>query len=331
MNFTGIKKLLIIRLSSLGDILLSTPLIRSIKVKYPDVSIDFILKSQYKDILLLNDYLSNIIEYKTGKNDKKNLFDQLRKNNYDLVIDLQNNLRSWEIRRQLNTKCVKFNKRTLDKFLLVKFKINRLKDAPQIPVRYAQSAKDFSLDENGLDLFIPNNAAAQLIDEDKYIGFAPGSRHYTKMWLKEFYIELGNMLVKEGYKIVLFGGKDDLQTCYYLSTKIPGSINLSNDDKIFNIAADMRRCKAVVCNDSGLMHAACALHVPVLAFFGSTVKEFGFTPYKNKSAVLENEGLYCRPCSHIGRDKCPEKHFKCMKELTPESAFDKLKLLLNPR
>ena len=331
MDFTGIKKLLIIRLSSLGDILLTTPLIRSIKIKYPDISIDFLLKDQYKDILLFNHYLSKVIEYKSGKNDKKILFNQIRNNNYDLIIDLQNNFRSWEIRRQLNAKSVKFNKRTLDKFLLVKFKINKLKDAPQIPVRYSQSLSDFSLDENGLDLFIPKNASAQLIDEEKYIGFAPGSRHFTKMWLKEYYIELGNMLVKEGYKVVLFGGKDDLQMCYYLSTKIAGSINLSNDNKVFNIAADMKRCEAIVCNDSGLMHVACALRVPVLAFFGSTVKEFGFSPYKNKNVVMENEGLYCRPCSHIGRDRCPEKHFKCMKELTPESAFEKLKLLLNSK
>ncbi len=331
MDFTGIKKLLIIRLSSLGDILLSTPLIRSIKIKYPDISIDFLLKEQYKEILLFNHYLSNVIEYKTGKIDKKNLIGLLRKNNYDLVIDLQNNFRSGKINRKLNVKFVKFNKRTLDKILLVKFKINKLKDAPQIPVRYSQSLTDFSLDDNGLDLFIPKNTSTQLIDEELYIGFAPGSRHYTKMWLKEYYIELGNMLVKEGYKVVLFGGKDDLQICYYLSSKITGSINLSNDNRVINIAADMKRCKAVVCNDSGLMHVACALKIPVLTFFGSTVKEFGFTPYKNKSVVVENEGLYCRPCSHIGKDKCPEKHFKCMKELTPESAFDKLKLLLNTK
>ena len=331
MDFTGIRKLLIIRLSSLGDILLTTPLIRSIKIKRPDIQIDFILKKQYKDILLHNHYLSNVIEYKNGRSDKQNLFVQLKNNNYDFVIDLQNNFRSREIRKKIKAKPVKFNKRTLEKFLLVKFKINKLKDAPQIPVRYSQALTDFCLDENGLDLFIPKNTPAQLIDEDKYIGFAPGSRHYTKMWLKDFYIELGGMLVKDGYKVVLFGGKDDLQLCYNLSTKIPGSINLSTDDKVFKIAADMKRCIAVVCNDSGLMHVACALNVPVLAFFGSTVKEFGFTPYKNKSIVMENEGLYCRPCSHIGRDNCPEVHFRCMKELTPKSAYDKLILLLNSK
>jgi ADP-heptose:LPS heptosyltransferase len=91
----------------------------------------------------------------------------------------------------------------------------------------------------------------------------------------------------------------------------------------------MKKCKAVICNDSGLMHTACAVGTPVLTFFGSTVKEFGFTPYRNKNLILENNSLSCRPCSHIGRDKCPKNHFKCMKELTPEIVFNKLNQLLN--
>ena len=149
------------------------------------------------------------------------------------------------------------------------------------------------------------------------------------MWLKDYYVELGNLLYKDGYKVVLFGGESDLQICYDLSIKIPGSINLSNDDQLFKTAADMKKCTALVCNDSGLMHVACAVKVPVFAFFGSTVREFGFTPYKNKNLIMENEGLSCRPCSHIGREKCPKKHFKCMTDLKPQIAFDKLKLFLN--
>ncbi len=331
MDFTGVSRLLIIRLGSLGDILLATPLIRSIKLKHENISIDFILKEQYRNLLLHNPYLSNVIVYKNSRSERKKLLHSLRNSSYDFVIDLQNNLRSAEIRRNIKARSVRFNKRTLDKMLLVKFKINKLKDAPQIPVRYAQTLPDFYLDDKGLDLFFPKSTPSQLIDEDKYIGFAPGSRHQTKMWLKEYYVELGNMLTRDGYKVVIFGGKDDLQTCYYLSTKIPGSINLSNDDRIFNTAADIKKCMAIVCNDSGLMHTACALSIPVLAVFGSTVKEFGFTPYKNKSMIFENEDLYCRPCSHIGRDKCPQQHFRCMKELTPVKAYEKLKLLLNTK
>ena len=91
----------------------------------------------------------------------------------------------------------------------------------------------------------------------------------------------------------------------------------------------MKECKAIVCNDSGLMHTACAMKVPVLALFGSTIREFGFTPYNNKNLILENKTLSCRPCTHIGRENCPKNHFKCMLELSPGDAYNKLIELIN--
>jgi heptosyltransferase-2 len=203
-----------------------------------------------------------------------------------------------------------------------------MQDSPQIPVRYAQVLKNFQLDNEGLDFFLPASVKSHLIDFDRYVGFIPGSRHFTKMWLKDYYAELGNLLMKNGYLIVLFGGKSDLQICYELSIKIPGSINLCNDNKIFETAIDMKKCRAIVSNDSGLMHLACSLHLNVLAFFGSTVKEFGFTPYGCSSQIMENKGLYCRPCSHIGRETCPQEHFRCMLELKPQAAFEKLNSFL---
>ena len=149
------------------------------------------------------------------------------------------------------------------------------------------------------------------------------------MWPEEYYIKLGKLLNENGYRIVLFGGRNDLDVCQKISTSIPDSINLCNEDDVLQTAADMKKCEAVTCNDSGLMHVACAVNVPVLAFFGSTVKEFGFTPYKNYNSILENNSLSCRPCSHIGRESCPKGHFKCMLELKPGQAFEKLMLLIN--
>ena len=329
MNLSKIKSILIIRLSSLGDILLTTPLIRSIKEQYGSISIDFVLREQYFDLLKFNPNINTLFIYPNDAEKKINLFNDLSKRNYDLVIDLQNNFRSAEIRRKLRVRSVKFNKRTLDKFLLVKFKINRLTNARQIPMRYAESLHNFTLDEKGLDLFLPENINSVLNMNEKYIGIAPGSRHFTKMWLKEYYIDLCKMLSYDGYKIVLFGGKSDVDLCKELTEQIAGSINLCSKDDIITIAVNMKKCDAVVCNDSGLMHAASAMGVPVLAVFGSTVKEFGFTPYKSKSLILENKSLSCRPCSHIGRSSCPKKHFNCMTELTPGAAYSKLKELLN--
>lgn len=328
MDLSGKKNILVIRLSSLGDILLTTPFIRSINKKYPDIKIDFILKEQYREILQFNPYISKVYEFKKSSKDRRLLFKTIKKNKYDLVIDLQNNFRSSRIRRMIHAPAVKFKKRTLAKFLLVKFKYNLLREAPPIPNRYAQVLDNFKLDDEGLDFHLPGSATSQLGDFNKYIGFAPGSRHFTKMWPLQYFAELGNLLMSKGYLVVLFGGKSDLQICYELSVKIPGAINLCNDDKIFNTAIDMKKCRAVVCNDSGLMHIACSLKISVLAIFGSTVKEFGFMPYNCKGSVLENIGLYCRPCTHIGKESCPEDHFRCMLELSSQSAFDKLNTML---
>jgi heptosyltransferase-2 len=328
LDLSGKKSILIIRLSSLGDILLTTPLLRTINKKFPDIKIDFILKEQYKEILQFNPYISKVYEYKTGPGEKRTLFRTLKKNRYDLVIDLQHNFRSSRIRRAVSAPAVKFNKKTISKFLLVNFKYNRLRYSAPIAQRYAEVLDNFQLDEDGLDFYLPQSTKSQLGDFNKYIGFAPGSRHLTKMWPKQYYAELGNLLMSKGYLIVLFGGKSDLQICYELSIKIPGSINLCNDNKIFDTAIDMKKCRAIVCNDSGLMHIACSLKVFVLAIFGSTVKEFGFMPYNCNGLVLENLGLYCRPCTHVGRESCPEEHFRCMMELSSQSAFEKLNTIL---
>ena len=135
-------------------------------------------------------------------------------------------------------------------------------------------------------------------------------------------------LTQNGYTIVLFGGKIDKDICAELVDKISGAINLSNNDELLQTAADMKLCKAIVCNDSGLMHTASATGTKVIAIFGSTVKEFGFAPYNCSNLILENNSLTCRPCSHIGRSNCPKKHFNCMKSIKPEFVFEKLKSLL---
>ncbi len=324
MNFNSLEKILIIRLSSLGDILLTTPFIRSLRDTNPKLKINFLLRQKYNDVLEKNPYISGIFFYESRKQTVNELINSLRQENFDIVIDLQNNFRSYKIRKSLNIPVFKFQKRTFDKFLLVNFKINRLKNAPQIPIRYAGSIDNFKLDESGLDLLTDKIPSEKLDESNNLIGFAPGSRHFSKMWPKEYFIKLGEKLVNNGFKIVLFGGKSDVNICNEISSGLKNSINLCRDDDLLQIAANMEKIKLLVCNDSGMMHVASAVKVPVAAIFGSSVKEFGFTPYKNKNLILENKLLSCRPCSHIGRERCPKGHFKCMLEITPELAFNEI-------
>lgn len=327
-ELSKIKKLLIIRLSSLGDILLTTPFVRAIKTQFPDLKIDMLIRDEYADVIKLNPYIDNKFLFKKDDKSNSDLIEQLRNIGYDLIIDLQNNLRSKKIISSLKIRNVKFHKKSFDKFLLVNFKINRLKVAPPIPVRYSNTIQSLKLDEQGLDLFTDKSVNAELIGNENLIGFCPGARHFTKRWQKEYFIELGNKLAQNGYTIILFGGKIDKEICAELENKISSAIDLSNNDDLLQTAADMKLCKAVVCNDSGLMHTASAVGSKVIAIFGSTVKEFGFTPYNCSNLILENNSLTCRPCSHIGRSNCPKKHFDCMKSIKPEFVFEQLKTFL---
>lgn len=324
MHLNNREKILIIRLSSLGDILLTTPIIRTLKNTYPASKINFLLKQKYNDVLVKNPNLSKIFLYKSEKDGFEQLLKAMNQEKFDFVIDLQNNLRSYKIRQNLKVPGVKFHKNSYKKFLLVNFKINFLKNALQIPERYAKSIQNLELDAFGLDLFTDKSPSEKLNGADSYIGFAPGSRHFTKMWPKEYFVELGEKLLNIGYKIVLIGGKSDIKVCDEIYSNLKHAINLCNDNDLLQTAADMKKLKLLVCNDSGMMHVASAVKIPVAVIFGSSVKEFGFTPYRNKNLILENNSLFCRPCSHIGRERCPKGHFKCMLDITPDFAFNEI-------
>lgn len=325
-DISELKKVLIIRLSSMGDILLTTPLIRSIRKQNKDAQIDFVLREEFFDILKDNPHLTNVYKYSKQSSGKKELLRSLKSNKYELIIDLQNNKRSTGLTSQLQGKVVWFKKNSLKKFLLVRFKINLLKGLPQIAVRYAQSA-GIKLDDDGLEIFTNETADQRLKLNDKYIGLCPGAKHFTKRWIKEYFIELGKKLEGDGFKVLLFGGPDEIELCENIANELPDSLNLC-DESILKTAINMKMCKAVYTNDSGTMHLASAVKVPVIAFFGSTVREFGFYPYKAKSVELEIDNLKCRPCTHIGRKSCPLTHFNCMKQITPELAFGSLQKIL---
>ncbi len=324
-DFKKIQKVLVIRLSSLGDILLTTPLVRSLKAKYPHVEIHFLLREQYAGIYKHNPHISRLIYY----SESPELTAGLLKENYDLVIDLQSNFRSARITAFLDRPYTRFKKSSVRKFLLVNLKVNMLRDFPPIPERYCEPMEGCLLDGNGLE-FHPDPSAVSPLEKGKeYICFCPGSRHFTKMWPPEYFIEFGAKLTAQGKTVILLGGASDKEICANIASQIPGSMDLSGRDDISEMAANMKMCQAAVCNDSGLMHLACALNIPVLVFFGSTVKELGFTPYKNKSIILEDNTLKCRPCSHIGRSECPMGHFKCMRNLTPSIAEESLMKIIS--
>lgn len=140
------------------------------------------------------------------------------------------------------------------------------------------------------------------------------------------------MLASNGYKVGLIGGKADKEICSEIINSTKHDINdYSGAERITETLEYINKAIVVISNDSAAMHIAAARNKPVITIFGSTVREFGFEPYKVPHKLIEVAELSCRPCTHIGRAECPKKHFKCMKEIEPEEVYKSALKLINSR
>ncbi|MFH0990183.1 MAG: lipopolysaccharide heptosyltransferase II [bacterium] len=345
----SINKTLVIRFSSIGDVILASPLLRVLRKQYPSSQIDFVTKKEFADLVKTNPNLNYTYEFEPSKGFEglKALKAKIRAEGYDLIIDIHDSLRSRYLRSIRGVKKIAvINKRVMQRSILLMMKKNLYGEVVPVADRYIEPVKDLGVtnDGKGLEIHIPDEAAfgvsasvgrLRLNQYEKVVGLCPGARHYTKRWPVERFIELGSQLaMKQDAKILLFGGPDDAQ----LTSSIVDKINRKTDANrafsfggslnLLETAAAMEYCDLLVTNDSGLMHVAVARQKKVLAIFGSTVEEFGFFPYSSGSVVIQHEGLYCRPCSHVGRMVCPEKHFRCMIEISPQEVFNRAAELL---
>jgi heptosyltransferase-2 len=337
-----IEKILIIRLSSIGDILLSTPFIRQVRQKFPGSQIDYVIKDVYKDLIKHNPHINQIYTVRTDdtNSDLIELKQTLEKQSYNIVFDLHNNLRSNFLKRGINAEKIRsIRKGKIKQSLLVWFKINKYDEEISIPERYLAVAKDFDVEDDGkgLEIFLDDTAIESAeektisndIDLNKsFVCLAPGAGFFTKRWPdKKFKQLINNICEKEKLPIVVFGGTEDQKIGAELGQSNK-SVDFCGKLSLLETAYIISKGNALVSNDSGLMHMATAVHTPVLAIFGSTVRELGFFPYRSESRVIENIDLSCRPCSHIGRHKCPKGHFKCMEDIPAERVYEELSQLL---
>jgi len=305
------KKILIIRFSSLGDIILSFPLVNALKKEYPECEIHFLTKEAYEPLIKLNPKVSKIFLYRGQPLGE--LKNEIKNENYDLVLDIHKNFRSKLVTSFAGLNVKRYKKDSFKKFLLVKFKINLFKKIIPVYLKYINSfGTDFGdkySDFTSTELHFEKQRRFDF----NYIVLAPSSKHFTKTYPKEKYAEL---VKKLSYKVILIGDntETDLAICNYLNEQT-GSVDLCGKLNYPELANIIYNSEFVITNDSAIMHFAEALGKKVKAFFGSTVKEFGFFPQLKNSIVLENNNLKCRPCTHIGLPACPLGHFKCMNEI----------------
>lgn len=334
-------KTLIIRFSSVGDIVLSSPLIRALRRKEPDGQIDFLVKDAYADLVRHNPNITHVLSFPSDGNaaDLLVLRRKIMAERYDRILDIHDSLRSrivsiggGDVRR--------INKRKLARFILVHCKrdfYSFFGGSPGVADRYLETVEDLGIanDDDGLDLFLPPEATAaarHIIDASgidphlPFIGVCPSARHFTKMWPPERYAMAASRLAEQFHAgVLLLGAHDERNRCVMIADAIRQSspavhtIVAAGRTVLSETAALMDACMLVLTNDTGLMHIAVARKRPVVAVFGSTTRQLGFFPVGRNACVVERPSLNCRPCSHIGRKECPLGHFHCMLDIEPDA------------
>jgi ADP-heptose:LPS heptosyltransferase len=317
-------KVLVIRFSSIGDIVLTSPVMRCMHEQIPGIEIHYVTKKNYESILSSNPFITKCFVL---ENDLSSLIDQLKKENYDYVIDLHNNLRSFWVKLMLGKIAFTVSKSNFKKMLMVKLKIRSI-GVEHVVERYLKTVKRLGVknDGKGLNYFIPVKDEIPISDLPLthihgYVGLVIGAKHNTK---KMPFEKLQTLCRKIPVPIVLLGGNEDAATAEKIRETDP--IKVYNACGKFNLnqsASLVKQAKYIITHDTGLMHIAAALQKNIISVWGNTIPGFGMYPYFGSlqygtNTSIEVKGLPCRPCSKLGFEKCPKKHFKCMIEINPD-------------
>ncbi len=321
-------KILIIRFSSIGDIVITSPVIRCVRKKYPDAEIHFLTKKEHQSLVDSNPYIN---EVKLLKDSFWETVKDVRMQQYDLIIDLHKNIRTQLIKIFAGGKSISFNKINFEKWLMVNFKINRL---PKIHLvdRYFDALKKLGIenDGEGLDYFIAKTDLETITNfdftYDKYITWAIGAKQKTKQFPAH---KIAEALLQPEFQekiIVLIGGKEDMAKANKICTLVNSHrlFDLTGKLTIGQSAAMIQKSALLITNDTGMMHIGAALKKPTISIWGNTIPEFGMYPYYGSNNVqhefVETDlKLSCRPCSKLGFEECPKEHFKCMNEIKTAS------------
>lgn len=330
-------RILIIHTAFIGDIVLSTPLIKKIKDTYPDSDITYVTTPSGEAILKNNPHLNNIIVYdKRGEHKGISgvwqLGKRLRYENFNMVITphryLRSSILSWLSRSPIRkgydiasgsclfTEKIKYDRTKHEVEKLLSFVAPENKKRYEIELYPGEKEK-----MKGDNLWKEN-----LLEDKKVVVLAPGSKWFTKQWPVEYFNKLAESLKKlSNVRLIVVGGKDEIN----LPIEKENIIDMRGKTSLLELADILSRADVVVTNDSSPIHIASAFKKPrIFALFGPTIEKFGFFPWSLNSKVFQVDGLKCRPCGIHGGKSCPEKHFKCMRDILPEEVFNEIKKYL---
>lgn len=312
-------KILVIRFSSIGDIILTSPVLRCLKKQRPEAEIHFLTKAQFRDLVAHSPYVDKVhaLEGELGE-----VLPTLKKEGFTEIIDLHHNLRTIKVKRALGVPAHSFPKLNIEKWMLVNLKRDRM---PRIHIvdRYLSTVEHLGVknDGEGLDLFIPPEREVPLTalpesHRNGYVALCIGGAHFTKRLPEHKLIELASRITGP---IVIIGGPEDQPVARAIADAVGArAFDATGKYDLLGSASLIKQAKSTITHDSGAMHVAAAFRKNTVSIWGNTVPSFGMGPYipqhPERAHIMEVTGLPCRPCSKIGFDACPRGHFRCMEK-----------------
>lgn len=343
---TNPKRILVFQTAFLGDVILTLPMIQVLHDRYPDAKIDVVTTPVAAEFLFNHPAISEIIKYDKRKTQKglKGMLAMaifLRRRSYDLAVVPHRSLRTTLImarssipqRIGFSTAAASFLYHHIARYDKTQHEVERnlsLLTPLGIDIRQKElpSLYPSQQDKHFIDRFLFER---EILVQDNLIAIAPGSVWKTKRWLPERFAELALRFVKEGYQVLIVGGKDDAgiaetivaQSRHKMIYDCTGQLTLLQSSEL------LRRCRVLITNDSAPLHMGVAMRTPVVAVFGATVPEFGFSPYGDRDVVVEIKDLPCRPCAIHGGNECPIGTFVCMKNIDAAMVYQKASAILS--
>ena len=326
--------ILVVRFSSIGDVLLTTPLLRAIRTKWPGARVTVLTKRQYVSLVSDN---PNVTEaFGIGPQQRiRSVAAQIKSVKYSHILDLQGGLRTVALRLLAPGPWSGFSHRRMARALLIRFKHNTYQEHVPVAERYFEAATDLGVEpDNGPPEFFLNPLAqeraeawlerARVGTKRAMVAIAPGAAHATKRWPIEHWVKLVRTIVNTGADVVAVGGPPDSAIGAEIAARGGSHVaSAAGDLTLQETGGILKRAAALITGDTGVMHMATGVGTPVVAMFGPTVRQFGFFPYNAHASVVERN-LDCRPCSSHGGPECPLEHHLCMREILPDMVFTTL-------
>ena len=311
-------KVLVVRFSSIGDIVLTDSVVRCVKEQIPMVEIQYLTKESFLDLVQYN---PNVSKVHVLMDDWTSLIESLRLEKFDFIIDLHNNLRTRRLKWALQTKSFSFPKRNIQKYIYTRFKRNVLPKNEHVVDRYFSAVSHLNItnDYQPNQFYINTSNEIDLknigLSKKGYLAVAIGAQFNTK----KLPVDKMTSVLKNCTKpIVLLGNKQDDTEAQQLihSLKEQSIQSFCGKLNLIQSASLIEQAAVLLTHDTGLMHIAACFETPIVSVWGNTTPEFGMYAYtptrKNQAVQIEVNNLRCRPCSKIGYPSCPKGHFSCM-------------------